>query len=392
MNIQIVNISFPEVFQKYSKKYNIFREFYEFGLSALELRNISNENAGEIQKIILEKKEICYKAKNDSGEFSDLLVLGYINSFKQLAKEILSRGKEELGYRISSVLRNYTDYDHLSVRIGEKEFKLTNSYIVGILNVTPDSFSDGGKYISPESAINHAIEMINDGVDFIDIGGESTKPGSEPVPVEIEIQRVIPVIEAIKKYNSKVNISVDTTKHEVASEALHKGATLVNDVSGGVFDPRMIEVVKKNNSAIVLMHIKGTPKDMQKNPFYEDVVSEVYDYLQDRINAARKIGIKNILIDPGIGFGKRVKDNFELIKRLDEFKCLGVPIFIGVSRKSFLGKSLNLNVDERETATIVAESVALRNGARFIRTHNCKNALQAKNLLKYFNNPEEINV
>lgn len=392
MNIQVINISFPEVFQRYSKKYNIFREFYEYGLSALELRNISFEHASDIQKIILEKKEICYKSRNDSGEFTDLLVLGNLSSFKQLAKEILARGKEDLGYKISSVLRNYSDYDHLSIRIGEKDYKLSENYVVGILNVTPDSFSDGGKFLNKEQAINHAAELIKDGADIIDIGGESTRPGSEQVPLEIELQRVIPVIEEIKKQFPNVCLSIDTTKHEVALEALRKGVSIINDISGGYFDPKILEVTKKYNAAFVVMHLSGTPKDMQQNPFYEDVVSEVYDNLQGKIKAAKKAGIKNILVDPGIGFGKRVKDNFELIKRLDEFKCLGMPIFIGLSRKSFLGKSLNLEVAERENATTIAETLAVKNGARFIRTHNCKNAVQAKQLFKYLKNPDDINV
>ncbi len=392
MNIQIINISFPEVFQRYSRKYNIFREFYEYGLSALELRNISNENAGDIQKIILEKKEICYKAKNDSGEFSDLLVLGNLSSFKQLAKEILARGKEDLGYKISSVLRNYSDYDQLSISIGGKDYKLTDNYIIGILNVTPDSFSDGGKYLNPEQAINHASQMINEGAEFIDIGGESSRPGSDPVSAEVELQRVIPIIEGIKKQFPKACLSIDTTKHEVASEALGRGVSIINDISGGNFDPKILEVTKKYNAAFVVMHLPGTPKDMQQNPHYDDVVTEVYDSLQDKINRAKKAGIKNILVDPGIGFGKRVKDNFELIKRLDEFKCLGMPILIGISRKSFLGKALNLQVDERETSTLISETISIKNGARFIRTHNCKNAVQAKQLFKYFTNPDEINV
>jgi dihydropteroate synthase len=392
LNIQIINISFPEVFQRYSRKYNIFREFYEYGLSALELRNISFENAGDIQKIILEKKEICYKAKNDSGEFSDLLVLGNLSSFKQLAREILSRGKEDLGYKISSVLRNYSDYDQLSISIGGRDYKLNDNYIIGILNVTPDSFSDGGKYSNPEQAINHVSQMINEGADFIDIGGESSRPGSDPVSSEVELQRVIPIIELIKKQFPKVCLSVDTTKHEVAYEALRRGVSIINDISGGNFDPKILEVTRKYNAAFVVMHLPGTPKDMQLNPHYDDVVTEVYDNLQDKIKTVKKAGIKNILVDPGIGFGKRVRDNFELIKRLDEFKCLGMPVLIGISRKSFLGKALNLQVDERETSTLISETISIKNGARFIRTHNCKNAVQAKQLYKYFTNPDEINV
>ena len=266
--------------------------------------------------------------------------------------------------------------------IGDRKFIFENSYVMGILNVTDDSFSDGGKYYSTENAVKHAFEMIEDGADFIDIGGESTRPGAEVISAEEEIKRVIPVIENILEAKSDTIISVDTTKSTVAEAALQKGAKVINDISGFSFDPKIIDVVKKYDAAYVLMHMKGNPKDMQNNPYYDDVIEEIYNFLFNKLKVLKDAGISKILIDPGIGFGKRIEDNFEILKRLEDFKSLGYPILIGASRKSFIGKILNLDVDNRDTATSIIESLAIKNGARVIRTHNVKNGVQVCKLLK----------
>lgn len=184
---------------------------------------------------------------------------------------------------------------------------------------------------------------------------------------------------------------MDTTKKNVAREALKRGAKIINDISGLTFEPEIANVVKEFNAGLVVMHIKGIPKDMQANPFYEDVTAEVYDFLAQRVSFARKAGVKDIMIDPGIGFGKRVMDNYELLKRLAEFKGFGLPILIGVSRKAFLGKTMGgLPPEERDTASVITEALAIRNGARIVRTHNVKNAVQAKKILKCLSNPEDI--
>ena len=244
--------------------------------------------------------------------------------------------------------------------------------IMGIVNVTPDSFSDGGKYFSINQAVDHALMLLDDGADIIDIGGESTRPGSDEVDFDEELKRTIPVIKNILKIRKDVIISIDTTKSKIAEEALNAGASIVNDISGLTFDQRMIEIVKQFDAGVVLMHMKGNPKTMQQNPTYNDVVREVFDFLKVQSEKTKTNGISKIIIDPGIGFGKRVEDNFELIKSLNEFQILGYPVMIGLSRKSFIGKTLNQEINERDLATVILETISVLNSARIIRTHNVK--------------------
>ena len=266
--------------------------------------------------------------------------------------------------------------------IGKRKFTFDYPYVMGILNVTNDSFSDGGKYNNAENAVAHAFEMINDGADFIDVGGESTRPGSEGISADEEIDRVIPVIENILKEKPEVILSVDTTKSLVAEEALKKGAKIVNDISAFSFDPDIIDVVKKYDATYVLMHMKGKPKEMQNDPYYDDVITEIYDFLFSKLKELEATGLSKIFVDPGIGFGKRIEDNFEILKRLEDFKGLGYPILVGASRKSFIGKTLNLDINNRDTASSIIDSVAIKNGASVIRTHNVKNGVQVCKLLK----------
>ncbi|MCB0748050.1 MAG: dihydropteroate synthase [Ignavibacteriae bacterium] len=268
--------------------------------------------------------------------------------------------------------------------------KILNSnspVIMGILNITPDSFSDGGKYLNSELAFNHIEKMIKEGAEIIDIGGESTRPDADEVKEEEELLRVIPIIKEIKKKYNKIFISIDTTKSKVAEEAIKFGANLINDVSGGVFDSKIINIAAESKTPLVVMHIKGNPKNMQVNPLYYDVTSEIIAYLEDRIKIVLKNGVDEIIIDPGIGFGKTVEDNFRLLKNLDKFKTLGKPILIGVSKKSFLGKSLDLEIEHRENATIITETIAALKGAKIIRTHNVKNAVELKTIYQHLNKP-----
>ncbi len=388
MTIQLVDLFYPNIFKRYSAKYNIFRDLYEFDLLGLEIRALNSRLAKRIKKIILNNREICYTAEINNDENCDFLALGSYGTFKELTKEIISIGNEDLGFKISQTIQNVTGYSSKEIKLDDKVFTLDSAYTFGILNVTPDSFSDGGKYFSLNSAIEHAVKLIEDGADVIDVGGESSRPGAERVSEEEELKRVIPVIEAIKKTKKNVLISIDTTRSKVAHEALKTGAAIVNDISAGLFDSQMWDVVKERNAAYVIMHMQGNPKIMQDNPVYGDVVADIYDFLLNRVDKAKKYGLKNLIIDPGIGFGKSVSENYEILKRLNEFKGIGQPIMVGVSKKSFLGKSLNLEINEREDATLVAESLSIKNGARFIRTHNVKKAIFASNVLKYFSNPE----
>ncbi|HMN24453.1 MAG TPA: dihydropteroate synthase [Ignavibacteriaceae bacterium] len=246
------------------------------------------------------------------------------------------------------------------------------SKIMGIVNVTPDSFSDGGKYFSLDNAVDRALKLIDDGADIIDIGGESTRPGSDPVSADEEINRTIPVIKKITNLRKDVIISIDTTKSNVAKQALDSGAQIINDISGLTFDNNMINTAKEFDAAVVIMHIKGNPKTMQDNPHYNDVVKEVFNFLLVQSKKAKQNGIEKIIVDPGIGFGKNIDDNFILIKNLDYFQSLSYPVMIGVSKKSFIGKTLSLDSDEREIGTVVLETISILKSARIIRTHNVK--------------------
>lgn len=258
-------------------------------------------------------------------------------------------------------------------------------YVMGILNVTPDSFSDGGKYFNLNLATEHAFEMSEDGADIIDIGGESSRPGAEEVSVEEEINRTIPTIENILKHKPNAIISIDTTKWLVAQAALEKGAKIINDISG-LADENMLEVVKKYNASIVIMHMQGKPRTMQENPKYGNVFEEVYEYLMNKINSTKAKGVSSIIVDPGIGFGKRVNHNYELLRNLAKFQQLESPLLIGVSRKSLIGKSLNLEIENRDIATIILETDAVNKGAKIVRTHNVKNAVQLKKINKLLTN------
>jgi dihydropteroate synthase len=269
----------------------------------------------------------------------------------------------------------------MNLKSSGKEFE--SPLIMGILNVTPDSFSDGGNYFSKEKAVKHALEMFEQGADIVDIGGESTRPGSEQVSLEEEIRRVIPVINEILLQKPDSFLSIDTTKSDVALKACKAGVKIINDISGLTFDSEIVHVAKEFSASLVIMHIKGTPRNMQVNPYYENVVSEVYEFLEGQIQKAKDAGVEDIIVDPGIGFGKRVEDNFEILKNLSEFKKFDYPVLVGLSRKSFLGKVLNLDISERDTATSIAETIAIINGASIIRTHNVTNAVNARKLLNY---------
>jgi dihydropteroate synthase len=243
--------------------------------------------------------------------------------------------------------------------------------IVGILNVTPDSFSDGGMFIHPEAAIRWGLKLLEDGADLLDVGGESTRPGSEPVPVDEELKRVCPVIEGIKREKADAIISIDTTKYEVAEKAIELGATIINDISGLQYDERMAALAAKNNCTLIIMHMQGTPQTMQLNPTYDDVVEDIFNFLQRKIKFARDCGVEKIIADVGIGFGKTVEHNWELLRRFERFYDLNVPLMLGISRKSFIGKTLNIdNPIERDVPTALLHSLLLRYRIDYIRVHN----------------------
>ena len=260
--------------------------------------------------------------------------------------------------------------------------------VMGIVNVTPDSFSDGGKFFSPEVAISHASKLITQGADIIDIGGESTRPGAEQVSESEELKRVIPVIEKIRTDNPAILISIDTTKASVAKHAVEAGADIINDVSGLSFDKNMIGIVESYNIPVVIMHMKGNPQNMQLNPEYEDIVNEILDFFKMKIKIAIQSGINRsmIILDPGIGFGKTVEHNFELLSRLNEFNVLELPIMIGPSRKSFIGITLDLPPEDRVEGTAAAVSAGVMNGASIVRVHDVKSMKRVVRIIEKVRN------
>jgi dihydropteroate synthase len=261
----------------------------------------------------------------------------------------------------------------MALKIRDRTFNWgTRTYLMGILNVTPDSFSDGGEFNSVETALIQAKEMIAHGVDIIDIGGESTRPHAESVSIEQELQRVIPVIEQLRQISS-IPISIDTTKAVVAQQAIASGADLVNDISGGTFDTQMLPTVAQLNVPIILMHIRGNPQTMQSLTDYQDVVSEVAEFLTAQVNKAIASGIhrSKIIIDPGIGFAKQAEQSLELLQRLNELKALSLPMLVGVSRKSFMRPILHQDdPKERIWGTAAACYGAIARGADILRVHD----------------------
>lgn len=255
---------------------------------------------------------------------------------------------------------------------------LSTPKVMGIINVTPDSFSDGGQYTRVESAVDHALKLIEDGADVLDIGGESTRPNATPVPLEEELQRVVPVIEALVAKNIQVPISIDTYKPAVMKAALAAGASIVNDVRA-LLEPTALQIVAESNAGLCLMHMQGTPQTMQENPHYENVVTEVKDFLRQRRDACLAAGIQQdrLLLDPGFGFGKTRAHNIALAKSLAELLDLGCPLLVGLSRKSVLGQVTGNDVDARLYASIAAAVISAMQGAHLLRVHDVKATVEA---------------
>jgi len=251
--------------------------------------------------------------------------------------------------------------------------------LMGVLNCTPDSFFDGGRHFSPDAALAHGVRLAEQGADILDVGGESTRPkgvygeGAAPVSAEEEKRRVLPVIAALAK-QIQIPISIDTYKAQVAAAAVEAGASVVNDISGFQFDADMPSTVARLGAAVVIMHTQGTPANMQANPVYENLLDELYFYFEQQIELARRAGIaeNQIIIDPGLGFGKRLEHNYEIIRRLRELRGLGRPLLVGPSRKAFVGQPLNLPPEERLEGTAAAVTAAIMNGAQMIRVHDVK--------------------
>ena len=272
------------------------------------------------------------------------------------------------------------------LNLGSRTLDLSKPKIMGVLNITPDSFSDGGKYQSLDQALSACEKMIDEGASIIDVGGESTKPGSNPIEAGIQIDRVIPVIQSIKK-NFDTIVSVDTGDPVVMREAIKNGAEIVNDVYA-LKNTGAMDFLSGENKAICLMHMKGSPSTMQENPVYDDLMTEIKSFLEERINFCLRAGKnrESLIIDPGFGFGKTLRHNILLLKNIEQLKYLKVPICIGISRKSFIGKITNKTINERLYGSLGATLIALQNGANIIRTHDVGPTTDIINLYNSLNN------
>lgn len=313
-----------------------------------------------------------------SEKETDVLLMGTIGQMNNVSKKLDGQPFkcQTISEEIRRTLDNYFK-DKFTLKARGRNLKLNRPRVMGVVNVTPDSFSDGGRFLDSESAISHAKRLVKDGADIIDIGGESTRPGSDPVSAKEELKRIAPVINGIID-DVKVPISVDTCKPKVAEEVLDLGVHIINDITG-LESHKMAKHIADSDAGVVIMHMQGTPRTMQKNPEYDDVVADIIRFLRSRVEAAEGIGIEreSIIIDPGIGFGKTRKHNLEIISRLGEFKSLGLPILIGASRKSFIGKVLGAESDRRLSGSLAMLSLSIANGARILRVHDVKESVDA---------------
>ena len=307
-----------------------------------------------------------------STAFTDTLVMG---TQKQIEKLVVKLDQyphlHPLGKDLKETLTHLSKR-HYVIHCRNQAYTLgKQTLLMGILNVTPDSFSDGGLYFDQGKAVDHGVQMAEEGADLIDVGGESTRPGSKPVGEEEELRRVIPVIEALSK-RVKVPISIDTSRAGVARKAIEAGAEIINDVSGLHVDPRVAEVAAEERTPLILMHIRGTPETMQRDVHYDSLFSEILNSLRESVQRAESCGVEpgQIIIDPGIGFGKNLEHNLLIMKNLPELRILGKPILLGTSRKTFIGKILNADVNERLEGTLSTIAIAVLHGAHIIRSHD----------------------
>ncbi len=271
----------------------------------------------------------------------------------------------------------------MRMSIGARLFEGPGPFLMGVVNVTPDSFSDGGRFLAARAAVDQALRMAEEGAAILDVGGESTRPGSRPVPLEQELRRVMPVLDRLIPRLDRLGarrplVSIDTTKAEVAQRAAAAGADLINDISGLAFDPAMAAVAAETGLAVVVSHLRGTPRTMQRAPRYRHLVPEIAAFLRRQIGRALRAGVREdrIAVDPGIGFGKRRRDNLVVLRHLGVLRSLGRPILIGASRKSFIGGTLDLPVGERREASLAAEALAIAGGADIIRAHDVRDAVR----------------
>ena len=278
-------------------------------------------------------------------------------------------------------------YQNTTLNCKGRLLDLSEPIVMGILNVTPDSFFDGGKYTSTENVLVQVSKMLDDGATIIDVGGMSSRPGAEVIDEQEELRRVIPVIEQIISKFPEAIISIDTVNSAVAEKSVEAGASIINDISAGSLDEKMFETVAKLGVPYILMHMQGRPETMQANPNYDDLLTDILDFFIEKIGQLRALKVKDIILDPGFGFGKTVEDNYHLLKNIDAFKILGLPLLVGISRKSMIYKVLETSATEALNGTTVLNTLALENGAKILRVHEVKEAVETLKLWKKFNEP-----
>lgn len=356
----------------------------------VRINSVSNITANIIKQEMLSlgaDAAIARGALTGGVKKTGCLLMGNFSQLERLCNKLKRQpfGLARLSCELACALNNYQKGSS-NFKVGPHHFNFSaRSYIMGIINITPDSFSGDGLLNCREAVADYAQKLVQDGADIIDIGGESTRPGARPVTIKEELKRVVPVIKSLSK-KIKVPISVDTHKPEVAKQALGAGALIVNDITG-LRDPKMAGICAKHKCALVIMHMKGRPMNMQKNPSYVSLIDEITDYLNAAINKAQDAGVSadKIIVDPGIGFGKKLEHNLEILRNLSSFKLLGRPIMIGTSRKSFIGKILDRPAQERLFGTVSSSVLAVNNGANIVRTHDVSEVKQALKLADSIN-------
>ncbi len=361
--------------------------------SALELKDISLRAA-----IILKQEMMALGAEvvvsrdvmTLKPEKTGVILLGTQKQYTKLWQKLAQQpfGCKEIALLLKEYLECRKQEQTSEWKIGDKVLSFEKPIIMGIVNITPDSFSDGGRFLNAQAAIEHAKKLVAQGADILDLGAESTKPGSDQVTEEEELRRLLPVLDALLKDEQiKIPISIDTYKPKVAEECLKQGAHILNDITG-MQNPKMREIAAQYHVPVIIMHMQGSPKTMQQNPQYKDVVAEIIDFLEQQISVCKAEGITQIMCDPGIGFGKSIEHNLEILKRLKEFEILNAPLLIGTSRKSFIGKTVGGDADDRLEGTIASNVIAMMNGASIFRVHDvkeCKRALDLVSAIKKVN-------
>ncbi|MFQ5885530.1 MAG: dihydropteroate synthase, partial [Thermoplasmata archaeon] len=362
-NARVLDLRSREEIRTEMKKIGVTSAGVQIMLKKSDSRLIKVEGVGTKEANIIKQEMLAAggDAATEKGtldfsvEESDLILMGTASQYEKLLSKLKIQPFKckQIAAEIEEVLENYEKRDFV-LKLPKKEIPLDRTLVMGVLNVTPDSFSDGGKFLELDIAINHGEEMAKQGAGIIDIGGESTRPFSDPVSVEEELRRVRPVVEELLQ-RIDVPISIDTMHPEVAKEIVEMGAQIVNDVSG-LRDEEMISTVAELDVPVVIMHMLGEPKTMQEKPEYKDVMGDICRYLRNQVDAAVRGGIsrEKIIVDPGIGFGKTIEHNLEIIRRLGEMRSLGLPILIGTSRKSFIGKILDVDETERLEGSLAA--------------------------------------